>query len=107
MKWQKHKDQLTKAQLDDLPAIEYRPPSQATLNESMRIISKLIELNNRNFTKNESSFNHHPPLNDHSNNLANNVSNKTNQQDRSLHELTVDNHHRKSKIDNKTAFLSR
>ena len=55
-----------------LPAVAYRPPSPATLDSSMKMISKLIELNSRNLAGNHNfAINHQ-------------------QKDRSTNEFTVD-----------------
>lgn len=63
---------------NNLPLVQYRAPSPETLNESMKIISKLIEMNS--FMPNHSS----EPIK------------SINQQDRSLNEMTVNQ--RKTKL---------
>lgn len=52
----KFKSQIEKNNL--IPAVTYRPPSPGTLDESMKAISKLIELNSRNLVESDFALNH-------------------------------------------------
>lgn len=41
-----------------IPAVTYRPPSPRTLDESVKMISRLIELNSRNLVETDMAINH-------------------------------------------------